>query len=105
MMLHLYAGYDPKAEVWVGKIGGLPIQAAVLDMLRAATLDDLLATAWLMIGDLTEEHVEGFRLVVDQKLEAGHLETMHLMRSPANAERLKNALADIAAGRGIKRDL
>ena len=33
------------------------------------------------------------------------METLHLLRSPANARRLSEAMADIAAGHVVKRDL
>jgi hypothetical protein len=36
-MMRLFADYDPKAEVWVGKVHGLPIHT------EAATLEDLVA--------------------------------------------------------------
>jgi antitoxin YefM len=32
------------------------------------------------------------------------METVHLLRSPANARRLSEAMADIAAGNVVKRD-
>jgi hypothetical protein len=103
-MMHLLAIYDPEAEVWVGKVKGLPIhpvKAAVLDdLLKAATLDDLLAKAWAMIRDVTDDGVEGFRLIVDVgKREASLLETLHLMRSPANARDLDEAIAEVKAGK------
>jgi hypothetical protein len=96
-MMHLFASYDPYAEVWVGKVEKTPIRT------EAATLDDLVAKVWVMIKDLTEDDVGELQLLV--RMESGLLETMHLMRSPANRERLHDALRDIAAGRVIKRDL
>jgi hypothetical protein len=96
-MMHLLASYEPFAEVWVGKVEGTPIRT------EAATLDDLVAKVWVMIRDSTEDDVGGLTLIV--QMESGLLETMHLMRSPANRERLQEALADVAAGRVIKRDL
>jgi hypothetical protein len=35
----------------------------------------------------------------------GEFETLHLLRSPANARRLSAAIADIAGGRTIAREL
>jgi hypothetical protein len=99
-MMHLFANFDPYHEVWVGKVEGLPIDPTAL---RAATLDELVAKVWVMIGDSTEDDVGGLQLIVT--MESGLLETMHLRRSPANRARLEAALADIAAGRVIKRDL
>jgi hypothetical protein len=99
-MRNLFASYDPYAEVWVGKVEGLPIDPTAL---RAATLDDLVAKVWVMIGDLTEDDVGGLQLIVN--MESGLLETMHLRRSPANRKRLEDALADIAAGRVVRREV
>src|SRR5262245_50842131 len=103
-MMHLLAIFDPEAEVWVGKIKGLPIhpvKAAVLDdLLKAATLDDLLANAWAMIRDVTDDGVDEFQLIVHVgKRERGLLETKHLMRSKANAKRLDESIADANAGK------
>src|SRR5262249_39823081 len=111
-MMQLLASYDPKAELWVGKVEGRPIHA------EAATLDDLLAKVWAIIrdsrpertiaGEMTDDRVEESQLIVVVDMEKGArglLETMHLMRSPANARRLDDALRDIAAGKVIKRDL
>jgi len=96
-MIHLFASYDPKAEVWVAKVDELPIDPTTL---RAATLDDLLAKAWAMIRDVTGDHVEGFQLIVNVgKHERGLLETLHLMRSPANAKRLDESIADANEGK------
>src|SRR5262245_32545050 len=111
-MMQLFASDDPKAELWVGKVEGQPIHA------EAATLDDLLAKVWAMIrdsrpertiaGETTEDRVEESQLIVVVDMGKGTrslLETLHLMRSPANAKRLDDALRDIAAGKVIKRDL
>jgi hypothetical protein len=96
-MMHLLASYDPYAEVWVGKVERTPIRT------EAATLDDLVAKVWVMIRDLTEDDVEGLTLIV--QMESGLLETMHLMRSPANRKRLDEAMVGIAHRKVIKRDL
>jgi antitoxin YefM len=44
-------------------------------------------------------------VVIDEGEYESLLETLHLFRSPANARRLNEAMADIAAGRVVKRDL
>ena len=99
-MLHLVAHYDPKAEIWRGKVERTPIHA------EAASLDDLVAQVWAMIRDHTDDSVEEFELIARVDRGAGSLlETMHSMRSPANAKRLNEAIADIAAGKVVKRDL
>jgi hypothetical protein len=98
--MKILASYDPKAEAWVGEVEGTSIHN------EAATLDDLLAKLWARIRAFGEDHAGGYQLIVNVgEHEASLLETLHLMRSPANAERLNEALADIAAGRVIKRDL
>jgi antitoxin YefM len=43
-------------------------------------------------------------VVIDEEEFEGMQETLHLLRSPANARRLNAAMADIAAGRAVKRD-
>jgi Domain of unknown function (DUF1902) len=55
-MMRLFADYDPKAEVWVGKVDGLPIHT------EAATLDDLVAKVWAKMRELTDDRVEEFEL-------------------------------------------
>ena len=47
------------------------------------------------------------RAVVLMSLEEyeGMEETMHLLRSPANAKRLRRSIAELNAGRGVKRKL
>jgi hypothetical protein len=93
-MMHLWASYDPKAELWFGKVEGQPIKA------EAATLDDLLAKVWAMIRDLTDDHeVSQLSMVVDMKGARSLFETMHLMRSSANARDLDEAIADVDAGK------
>jgi hypothetical protein len=97
-MIHLFAFYDRKAEVWVGKTEGLPIKT------EAATLDELVAKVWARVRDLTEDRLSGpFELVVT--VDPGLLETLHLMSSPANAKRLDEAIAAIEHGKVMKRDL
>ena len=99
-MLQLLAHYDPQAELWRGKIEGTPIHA------EAATLDDLVAQAWSMLRDHTDDQANELTLTARVDRSAGSLlETMHLMRSPANASRLDEAIADIAADKVVKRDL
>jgi uncharacterized protein DUF1902 len=95
VMMHLFAGFDPKAELWVGKVEGQPIHT------EAATLDDLLAKVWAMIRDLTDDGLEVSQLivVVDMKSARGLLETLHLERSPANAKRLDESIADANTGK------
>jgi hypothetical protein len=93
-MMHLLASYDPKAERWVGKVEETPIRA------EAVRLDDLLTQVWTAIRDLTNDQVEEFRLIVHVgKHERGLLETLHLERSPANAKRLDESIADAKAGK------
>jgi antitoxin YefM len=59
-------------------------------------------------ADRTELHVTrqgGPSVVVLSEEEfASLMETLHLMRSPANAARLNEAIADVEAGRVFKRD-
>jgi hypothetical protein len=99
-MLHLLAHYDPKAELWRGKIEGMPIHT------EAASLDDLVAQVWSMLREQTDDQVDEFTVIARVDRSAGSLlETTHLMRSPANASRLDEALADIAAGKVVKREL
>jgi antitoxin YefM len=43
-------------------------------------------------------------VVIDEEEFESLMETLHLLRSPANARRLSEAMADIAAGRVIERD-
>jgi antitoxin YefM len=42
-------------------------------------------------------------VVIDEEEFEGMQETLHLLRSPANARRLNAAMADIAAGKVVKR--
>jgi antitoxin YefM len=44
-------------------------------------------------------------VVMDEEEFESIMETLHLLRSPANARRLSEAMADIDAGRVIERDL
>jgi hypothetical protein len=97
-MTRLIASYDPKAELWHGKVDNLPIYA------EGVTLDDLVAKAWEMIREKTDDQVGEFELIA-QFRDGGLLETMHLMRAPANARRLDEAIANVAAGKVVKRDL
>jgi hypothetical protein len=100
-MIHLFASFDPKAELWVGDVKYdvksthkiLPIHT------EAATLDDLLAKVWAAIRDLTDDGLEVPQLtvVVDMKDARGLLETLHLQRSPANARDLDEATAEVEA--------
>lgn len=43
-------------------------------------------------------------VVLDQEEYEGLMETLHLLRSPKNAERLQQAIDDLDAGRGIEFD-
>lgn len=44
-------------------------------------------------------------VVLDQEEYEGLIETLHLLRSPKNAERLHRAIAQLDAGHGVERDL
>jgi hypothetical protein len=104
-MIHLFASFDPKAELWVGDVKSthkiLPIHA------EAATLDDLLAKVWAMIRDLTDDGLEVPQLtvVVDMKDARGLLETLHLQRSSANAKRLDEVITEVEASKVTERQM
>jgi hypothetical protein len=93
-MIHLFAFYDRKAEVWVGKTEGLPIKT------EAATLDELVAKVWEMAEELTKQPVPriGLLLQVADREGLSSSDTLHLMSSPANARELDEAIAEIEAG-------
>lgn len=44
-------------------------------------------------------------VVLDEAEYESLIETLHLLRSPTNAERLHRAIAQLDAGRGVERDL
>jgi antitoxin YefM len=75
--------------------------------MRATTVTDFRANIATMLDHVTNDHVplfvtrNGGRNVVVVSAEdwAGMQETMYLMSSPANAERLLQAVADMKAGK------
>jgi hypothetical protein len=93
-MIHLFASYDRKAEIWIGKIEELPTKIV------AATLDELVAKAWELAEELTKQPVPriGLLLQVADREGLSSSETLHLMSSPANARELDEAIAEIEAG-------
>ncbi len=44
-------------------------------------------------------------VVLDKEEYDGIMETLHLLRSPKNAERLLHSIAELEAGKGITHDL
>ena len=81
--------------------------------MRATTVTDFRANIATFLDDVSNDHVplfvtrNGGRNVVVVSAEdwAGMQETMYLMSSPANAERLLEAVAELKAGKGIAHDL
>jgi antitoxin YefM len=53
---------------------------------------------------VTRQNARSVVVVAEDEYES-MVETLHLLRSPTNARRLNEAVADIKAGRVIKRDL
>lgn len=81
--------------------------------MRAVSVTDFRANIATMLDHVTNDHVplivtrSGGRnvVVVSQEDWAGMQETMYLMSSPANAERLLEAVADLKAGKGEMHEL
>jgi antitoxin YefM len=81
--------------------------------MRAASVTDFRANIATMLDHVTNDHVplivtrSGGRNVVVVSAEdwAGMQETMYLMSSPANAERLLEAVAELKAGKGVAHEL
>jgi antitoxin YefM len=81
--------------------------------MRATTVTDFRANIATMLDHVTNDHVplfvtrNGGRNVVVVSADdwAGMQETVYLLSSPANAERLLEAVAELKAGKGIAHDL
>jgi antitoxin YefM len=81
--------------------------------MRATTVTDFRANIATMLDRVSEDHVplfvtrNGGRSVVVVSAEdwSGMQETVYLLSSPANAERLLEAVAELKAGKGIAHEL
>jgi antitoxin YefM len=81
--------------------------------MRATTTTELRANLARMIDQVIDDHTPllitragGSNAVLISEEEFAAIdETLHLLRSPKNAERLREAIADLDAGKGVVREL